>query len=158
MLFILPVSCQRSTTMGCPSSYPHHALIHPIIFPQTPSFPPRFLQLPFTPLSPHIPFFPLIRCSPAQRGPQPLPAEFPGPLTITEMHTTLRISGTLGFLVELGTVGVTVEVRRVVWAPDWSLNQYISSDWIINKTSICKQSYEKTEKDIIRKKTTCRLF
>ncbi|CAN8217949.1 unnamed protein product [Coccothraustes coccothraustes] len=44
--------------------------------------------------------------------PTPLPAEFPGLLTITETRTTLRISRTLEFLVELGATGVTVEVPR----------------------------------------------
>ncbi|KAI1229560.1 hypothetical protein IHE44_0011826, partial [Lamprotornis superbus] len=44
--------------------------------------------------------------------PTPLPVELPGPLTITETHTTLRISRIPGFLVELGATGVTLEVPR----------------------------------------------
>ncbi|XP_068855947.1 IgGFc-binding protein-like isoform X2 [Aphelocoma coerulescens] len=44
--------------------------------------------------------------------PTPLPVELPGPLTITETRTTLRISRIPGFLVELGAAGVTVEVPR----------------------------------------------
>ncbi|XP_032942579.1 IgGFc-binding protein-like isoform X2 [Catharus ustulatus] len=38
--------------------------------------------------------------------------ELPGPLTITETHTTLQMSRIPGFLVELGATGVTVEVPR----------------------------------------------
>ncbi|KAM7070917.1 IgGFc-binding protein-like [Acridotheres tristis] len=44
--------------------------------------------------------------------PTPLPVELPGPLIITEMHRTLRISRIPGFLVELGATGVTLEVPR----------------------------------------------
>ncbi|NXY18620.1 FCGBP protein, partial [Atrichornis clamosus] len=44
--------------------------------------------------------------------PTPLPAVLPGPLTITETRTTLRISRVLGFLVDLSATGVTVEVTR----------------------------------------------
>ncbi|XP_066196418.1 IgGFc-binding protein-like [Sylvia atricapilla] len=44
--------------------------------------------------------------------PTPLPLELPGPLTITETRGTLRISRIPRFVVELGAVGVTVEVPR----------------------------------------------
>ncbi|XP_063272927.1 IgGFc-binding protein-like [Prinia subflava] len=47
--------------------------------------------------------------------PTPLPLELPGPLAITEVLTTLRISRIPGFLVELGATGVTVEVPREAW-------------------------------------------
>lgn len=95
--------------MGCPSSYPHLALMHPIIFP---FFRARFFQLPFTPVSRQIPFFLFFVVSQLNGIPTPLPAEFPGPLTITETRTALRISRAPGFLVELGATGVTVEVPR----------------------------------------------
>lgn len=61
---------------------------------------------------PKSPFFPCLGVLQLNGVPTPMPLELPGSLTITETHTTLRISRIPGFLVELGAAGVTVEVPR----------------------------------------------